>query len=384
MCYGDHYRRQLSMELNPGLNGSLTPPPGVGIVHVRALGQNDTLHFLLCSHGAPALLLVHTNSTSSSLQINWNEFLNRSTAGSVRVAPQDSVQYSRALVLTRLWEYDDVNDTADPNKTDPSSFFPPYELASFTWDDLNKTVNLTDHTVRLCGKDSAETFNSNSSFCLLFSAYEGVGREEAWPALLHNANSSQLRLWLDRVTPRSNASRFLFELQSVGSPRHESRVDVLKSIDDEYTPSIFQVSQWVFSPPNANTVMGYTQWKPVAYRKAAPLTEDATPCKHSPPVAVDQASPSGLVLAYFGKESRTFGLNMTFGIKDAPYYNATYFLSWTVLVGMGSPPVEFFSPLVMAIMAIGLGAPLAFILFGGIYVCVRKRRAEPSGYEPIN
>lgn len=54
------------MEMNPG---ALTPPPGGDLLHVRAMGNNDTLHFLFCSLGAPTLLLIHTNTSSSSVKV---------------------------------------------------------------------------------------------------------------------------------------------------------------------------------------------------------------------------------------------------------------------------------------------------------------------------
>ncbi|KAI1901477.1 hypothetical protein AGOR_G00034840 [Albula goreensis] len=349
----DKYKRQVFLELNPGLNSSITPPPGVSLLHVRAVGANDTLHYFFCSLGAPALLLVHTNSSSSSVKVDWLRFLS-GNASSLQVEPKSSVQYSNALIFTRLWEYEDANDTADPQHLPPSSFFPPYELQDFTWGDLSETMNATSKTAKLCGGDSGPSF-SNGSFCLQISAFGSGGRDHDWPRLLHNANSSQIKVWLDGVTARSNKSRFSLELQTVGRSDLPSRVDVLRSIDDEYTPSIFQVVQWVASPVNSTSpVLGYTQWKPVAYRTA---------------------SPNGY---------QTSGLNVTFGISGDPFYSATNYLSWTLLVGLGSPPADSFSPMVMGIIAVGLGTPLLLILVGGICVCVRKREAKPLAYEPIN
>ncbi|XP_031442002.1 glycosylated lysosomal membrane protein isoform X2 [Clupea harengus] len=369
------------MELNPGLK---KPSTGAGLVHVRAVGSDDTLHFLLCSHEAPALMLVHTNSSSSAVHIDWEAFLNGNYSGSLKVVPESSVQFSSALVFTRLWEYDDVNDTADPEHLTPSSFFPPYELQDFSWDDLNTTINLTNHSVTLCGRNSSTSFR-NGSLCLAFSAFGSKGRGAVWPGLLHNANSSQLRIWLDNVSPRSNQSRFALELQSVSSAAQRGHVDVLKSIDDEYTPSIFKVSQWVSSPSNASSaVLGYTQWKPVAYRTAQPKFEDATPCRHSNPVLVSQLPPSGWVQAFFRDGQQTSALNITFSIAGDPFYNVTNYLSWSILVGLGPPPLDSFSPLVLTIMAVGLGTPLALILFGGAGACIFKKGQHPQGYEPIN
>jgi hypothetical protein len=72
------------------------------LLHVRALGKNDTLHYLLCSQGAPALLLVHTNSTSSKVKVDWPAFLVQNTTGSLKLTPESSVLYSNALVFTRV------------------------------------------------------------------------------------------------------------------------------------------------------------------------------------------------------------------------------------------------------------------------------------------
>ncbi|XP_048883080.1 glycosylated lysosomal membrane protein [Brienomyrus brachyistius] len=382
---GDTYHRKVSLELNPGLNSSHTAPLGViNLLHVRATGNNDTLHFIFCSQGAPAVLLVHTDSSSSSLKVDWPKFLSGNLSGSLKIEPEHTVHYSSALVFTRLWEYDDGNDTADPTHLPPSSFFPPYELQNFTWVDLNGTLNYTTHTAQLCGKGPTESFH-NGSFCLGFSAFESEGRDPAWPCLLHNANASQVRFWLKGVTGRSNFSRFVLELQHVDSKELSSQVETLRSIDDEYTPSIFQVSQWVSRPLNSTSpILGYVQWKPVAYRTETPVLNDATPCRHSQLMPTDQLPASDLILAYFGDGYNAHRLNVTFSIAGDPFYNATNYLSWTVLVGLGSPPIESFSALVIGIMALGLGIPLVLILLGGVFVCVRKQRPVPQGYEPIN
>ncbi|XP_056597865.1 glycosylated lysosomal membrane protein [Triplophysa dalaica] len=377
---GDSFRRKVSVEVNPGLKPPSTLPPGVNLVHVRALGQNDTLHFLFCNQGAPSLLLVHTNTTESTVHVNWPEFINRSSSGGLQVEPQSSVQYSRALIITRLWEYSDVNNTADPQHTSESSFYPPYELQDFIWSEFNQS----DHRIRICGGDRTAASFTNGTFCLQISAFESEGRESAWPGLLHNSNSSQLRVSLEGVTARVNYSRFSLELQSVGDSGFLGRVDVHRSIDDEYTPSIFKVSQWVSFPVNSSRVWGYAQWKPVAYRKSSPVTEDATPCRHSEPVPIARPPPSALIQAYFSHGPQTYGLNVSFGIAGDAFYNATNYLSWTVLMGVGDPPVDSFSVFIICIMAVGLGTPLVLIIVGVVFLWVRKRTSQSSGYEAIN
>lgn len=80
---------------------------------------------------------------------------------------------------------------------------------------------------------------------LQLSVFEVEGRDQAWPQLLHTANSSQVEVWLSDFSPRSHHSRFLLELLAVGGASPPSRVEIHDSIDDEFTPSIFRVSRRV-------------------------------------------------------------------------------------------------------------------------------------------
>ncbi|KAM9839100.1 glycosylated lysosomal membrane protein [Aulostomus maculatus] len=364
------FSRKVTFMLNPG---APAPPPGGDLLHVRAEGHNDTLHFLFCSVGAPTLLLVHTNISSSTVSVNWTQFETQNSSGSLKVEPESSILYTGALVFTRLLEYDDVNNTA---KVTPD-LFPPYELQDISWSPLN----LSDMKAQLCGAIA------NGSLCLQLSVFESEGRGQVWPRLFHSANSSQVEVSLDGVLPRAVQSRFFLELQAVGGNYPLSKVEVHRSIDDEFTPSIFKVAQWVSLENRSSDVLGFVQWKPVAYRRSPPTLEDATPCHHSDPQrqsgeAVSAAS--GLIRAFY-VQPETFGLNVSFGLAGEQFYNNTKFLSWSVLMGFGPPPVDTFSPLVIAIIAVGLGTPMILLLLGGVCVCVRKRvSTSTTAYEPIN
>lgn len=371
---GTPYRRQLHIELNPK---APLPPPDGDLLHVRAVGDNDTLHFLFCSIGAPTLLLIHTNTSSSTIRVDWKRFEERNLTGSLKVEPESSVLDSTAVIFSRLWEYNDVNNTGHVT-SDP---FPPYELQDFAW----ARLNLSGESALLCG--AAPTF-SNGSLCLQLSVFESEGRGLSWPRLLHSANSSQMGVWLDGVSPRAARSRFMLELQAVGGAYPLSTVEVHRSIDDEYTPSIFKMSRWRSAVNGSSDILGFVQWKPVAYRRSDPALEDATPCQHSEPQrlsAKETASSSALIRAFY-EEPLTFGLNISFGIAGEPFYNSTKFLSWTALVGVGAPPVDSFSVIVVSMMVFGLGTPLILLLLGGVCVCVKKRAAAPPAlaYEPIN
>lgn len=85
------------MQYNPGWNGS-----SVNLLHVRAAGPGDSLHYVWSSIGAPAVLLVATRSPSSALRVNWTQLLSPSPAGAIWIEPPDSVVYSSAVVFTKV------------------------------------------------------------------------------------------------------------------------------------------------------------------------------------------------------------------------------------------------------------------------------------------
>lgn len=93
-----------------------------------------------------------------------------------------------------------------------------------------------------------------------------------------------------------------------------------------------QVSQWVPTVNGSSDVLGFVQWKPVAYRQPHPALEDATPCRHSDPLPQSSemvSAASGLIRAFYA-EPEAYGLNVSFGLAGEPFYNSTKFLSWCV------------------------------------------------------
>lgn len=85
------------MQYNPGWNSS-----SVNLLHVRAVGPRDTLHFIWSSIGAPAVLLLVTGSRTSTLGIDWTRLLSPVPTGAVWIDPPGSVVYSTAVVFTKV------------------------------------------------------------------------------------------------------------------------------------------------------------------------------------------------------------------------------------------------------------------------------------------
>ncbi|NWX94766.1 GLMPB protein, partial [Nothoprocta pentlandii] len=218
------------MQVNPGWGGG----DDVNVLHVRAAGPRDTLHYVWSSVGAPGALLVATRSPRSALRLDWQRLLSPAPAGAVWIEPRDSVLHASAVVFTKVFESREAGGAAELS-------YPPYDLSRFSWGSVNGTLNRTALTAEFRGGPAGEPGGgfANGSLAFRVTAYEADGRDGALPRLLHTANSSKVEFVLAGVAPRGNGSRFALEVATVQEAGAARRLRSARSIDDEYTPTIF-------------------------------------------------------------------------------------------------------------------------------------------------
>ncbi|XP_068963717.1 glycosylated lysosomal membrane protein isoform X2 [Petaurus breviceps papuanus] len=282
----------------------------------------------------------------------------------------------------RLFEFDSTN-SSEVKDGSPGKPYPPYLLADFSWDDVNNTLDPAMLSATFRGhpsKDPSGTF-SNGSLAFKVHAFSGSGRSDHIPRLLHTADTSQLELVLSGAVPQGNHSLFVLE---VATPALDSECPQLKEqefIDDEYCPSVFQLDQLLWrSPPE-----GFLQWRPVAFSQKQPTWKKALPCRVSPPgpTLATLLPQSATVRAFFGPSINFCAFNLTFGDSTGPAYEDQYYLSWSAVLGIGIPPMDSFSPLVLGIMVVVLGLPALLLVGGGLGLLLLRHRRY-SEYEPIN
>ncbi|XP_032648043.1 glycosylated lysosomal membrane protein [Chelonoidis abingdonii] len=378
------YRRKVTLQAIPGLNSS-----SANLLHVRAVGQNDTLHYVWSSIGAPTVLLLYTRSESSALRVNWTKLLSASPAGAIWIEPPGSVVYSTAIIFTKVFEYNGANVSA-LSKGQEEPFYPTYDLAGFSWQSVNRTVNQTALTARFQGVDTSDPGGAfgNGTISFQVTAYEQGGRDSPLPCLLHTANSSKVEFIMDNVAPRGNHSRFMLEVVTVEEKGGRKRLQSVRSIDDEYTPTIFEMAQLVSESRNNSIGPSFFQWKTTAYGSREASRENAIHCRYRPLQTTNQTLPGpSIAHAYFGEglglSHRIAAINISFGGEDGEIYTEKGYLSWSALLGFGAPPKDAFSPLVMAIVAVALGTPVVLLLAGGLVVLFAQRKRH-SQYQPIN
>ncbi|KAG8146655.1 hypothetical protein E2320_013785 [Naja naja] len=342
-CAGDAggYRRRVSLEYNPGWAS-----PDVNLLHTRAVGVNDTLHYVWSTIGVPTVLLVYTASDNSSLRVNWTRLLSSSPAGAIWIEPAGSVLYSTAPG----W-------AAERNGAQRR--LPGLQPRRHLWQ--------REH---------------------LFQAYEEGSRDGILPCLLHSANSSKVEFTMEGVAPRGNRSRFALEILVVEEGSRRKQLQSALSIDDEYTPTIFEMAQLTSEPHNHSLGSSFLQWKTAAYNSKTPHRQNTVHCQYYPLQAIRTLGPEFRILrAYFGEDVEhrcsLSALNISFGSEDNEANREKRYLSWSALVGFGEPPREGFSVLVIGILAVALGAPAVLLIVGSLAVLTRQQK-PCSQYEPIN
>ncbi|XP_038624698.1 LOW QUALITY PROTEIN: glycosylated lysosomal membrane protein [Tachyglossus aculeatus] len=364
----------VTLELSPGWPGP-GPPPNV--LHVWAVGTQSTVHAVWSSErGVPTGLLVATDRPDSVLHINWTRLLGADPAGSLTLQPAASVRFAAVLLLTKLFEFEEASSSG------PSPY-PPYPLTNFSWDQLGPTLNASALTATFRGRLAADPAFARGGLALRIQAFAGPGRPRLPPRLRHVAGSCGLQLELDGVVPRGNRSLFRLELLTLSlGPGPPPRLEVLSSIDDEYSPAVFRLVRLLWGSPTG----GYLQWRPVAFSSPGAERGDALPARaDAPRPATGETPPSLLLRAFFGPGPYPdlAALNLSWGGPDGAAYEDHRYLSWSALLGVGTPPSDDFSPLVLGITATALGAPTLLLLAGGLALLLLLLRRH-SEYHPIN
>ncbi|XP_069846270.1 glycosylated lysosomal membrane protein [Dipodomys merriami] len=369
--------RQVSLEVIPGW-----PDLPQNLLHIRAVGTNSTLHYVWSSLGPPSVVLVATNTPHSVLKVNWTCLLSPNPDGGLMVLPKDSIQFSSALIFTRLLEFDSTNMSEAAAQL-PGKPYPPYSLAEFSWNNITDSLDPATLSATFRGfptHDPTRAF-ANGSLTFKVQAFSRSGRPAQPPRLLHTAETCQLEVALVGAFPRGNHSLFGLEVATLGQGPDCPSMQEQHSIDDEYTPSVFQLDQLLWG----SLPSGFMQWRPVAFSQKQGNRESALSCHASPlhPTSEYSLPKSPIVQAFFGGSQNSFcAFNLTFGTSRGPGYWDQYYLSWSMLLGIGSPPLDALSPLVLGIMAVALGAPGLMLLGGGLILLLRHK--QYSEYQAIN
>ncbi|KAM6167103.1 glycosylated lysosomal membrane protein isoform 2-T2 [Erethizon dorsatum] len=280
----------------------------------------------------------------------------------------------------QLLEFDST--TSDAAAKPPGKPYPPYCLAEFSWNNITDSLHPASLSVTFQGHPKGDPTGAFASGSLAFrvQAFARSGRPAQPPRLLHTADTCQLEVALVGASPRGNRSLFGIEVATLGEGPDCPVIQEQHSIDDEYAPAVFQLDQLLWG----SLPSGFAQWRPVAFSLEQGGRESALSCRASPlhPTLAHFLPQSPVVQAFFGLQQNYCTFNLTFGASTGPGYWDQRYLSWSMLLGVGAPPVDALSPLILGIMAVALGTPGLMLLGGGLALLLRSKHS--SQYQSIN
>ncbi|KAL6255840.1 hypothetical protein P5V15_013082 [Pogonomyrmex californicus] len=376
-------QRILRSFLNPDCEESCRER-NVTTLYLRADGPNDTLHYLWDFTGTPSILLALT-PPSVWLNISWDDYLARKP-NSLHFTEKPT--YSFGLIINKIIEFNDVNDTAlidTADVTNTNVLRPEY----FNWRRVSLSQKSEFVYLDMEGNsyhDTAKNISRYGSIKLSLRGFCTLDHSAMVPHMLHTENSTLVDIILDHLQTNEtfSNSRFAIELLAVGGgdPEVPMFVDPKKSLDDEHTPGIFEVVE-VRTPPyrdlnNALDAGSYLQWRPVSYNSASRDVTSSTETVQYPPKKVfnhTSVIKNSMLYCYYGETADDLllqRLTVSLGMKGDGFYKKTNYLTWTFTIGYGTPPEERFSSLVIMIISIGLGLPLLIMVITGLYLCIRR------------
>jgi Lysosomal transcription factor, NCU-G1 len=219
------------------------------------------------------------------------------------------------------------------------------------------------------------------------SAFGSSKHGDDLPHLYHGSDSIQIDLiaknlnYMNYSSPRIAVEYLIVssENKSEGSFKLKKR----RNLDDEFTPGIFDV-QDIVSPRSAKDGRGsFFQYRPVCYTSKDRTVSDSTELRQGKISSFNKNQKDiekfayTLPYSYYGYSLGSKvaqGMNITFGVPADGFYSRSNYVSFSMLMGIGAPPIEGLSAFVITFAVIGLGVPLLVLLIGGIYVAIKRYR----------
>ncbi|KAI2808474.1 hypothetical protein BLOT_006418 [Blomia tropicalis] len=381
-CYAKNLAQQRSLitEINPNCNIDCKSST---LVHVESRGTNNTFHYLwtFISKYTPTIIVLETDP-KASLSVDWKTIRNRSNNANSIQFVNGTVYNSFAMELSHLYFINATNNVT----------LQMIPLDEINW---NYTSVQTNDVVKF-NFNSIKSPVLNGSVQLSLNVFNQAGRGDTIPRLQYTEASNLIQLIVDNIyiKPHGNFSIDAqlisnFTIVMEGDDVKES-IEENRSIDDEYTPGIFQRyvyninSKQTYNKKTITNKTAYIEWKPVAYYDSS--LKIAKSIKVTCPIMKKHnLSNASILHAYYsGRRYQATEMNLLkFGIDDDQFnYKDNPYLQFSLAFGLNQVPEESLSMTLKIVIAVGLGLPMILFIASIIYTIVRKFRPS-AGFTSI-
>ncbi|KER26136.1 hypothetical protein T265_06552 [Opisthorchis viverrini] len=385
---------------------------------------------------APSVLIIHSSNQSAYLHVNWS-LLNSEPSDPTEAIVVDGITQSYAVTLLDLVEYNDKADTADLSQPQSNATDITYRrFSQLRWNLTSDKLPSNSPPYMLTGDEILEITYSGNNTDAVFSTGGRVDLKfMVSNSKQHNPTKPRiqfvpglsLQFEISMVSLKTNLSngRFGLRLGLVSQDPVTEQDDFLysstSSINDEVTPGIFETVNLLLNK-RVNAVnssldpahtpswpAGFVQSRPVCY-----ISDDSREVKTSRnallaknrdavPNLDERKSILSLTLPYIFYGSRispsipadgessvnatAVGLriqNVSLGTPGDGYYAASEFIVWTASFGLGEPPVDPLSPLLIGLLVLSTVVIIGSLLFGTLIILVLRHRNRPGRFELLS
>lgn len=360
------------------------------MLHVRAIGERDELHYLWDFTGTPAALLLRFEGVKKpvTMTIDWSAFWDGRPSIKFSRAPK----YYFGIALQTLWQYNDPDDKAQFEAVTDPDHLVQYSLRDFTW--LRESLDLSEEKAevrvtaqKMSAKNKEGVISGPQSvvgdITLAFSTHGEAGHSERIPHLLHTENATEIDLILKDIRVERNFACPRLALGvtvvSMDEAKGNLSLNIRRSVDDEFTPGIFELIN-LSSSGLGKRGEGFVQYRPVSYTNAERDVSTSTLVRQTEPQHPENQLDTlaetifAAVECVVATTALVENMNVSFGVEGDGCYVKTNYTTWTFITAHGQPMPERLSTMVVVLAALALGLPLFLLISGGCFVCLRKAR----------
>ncbi|CAH8535225.1 unnamed protein product [Schistosoma turkestanicum] len=398
------------------------------VIYINGRNLTSSVHvFITASErfSFPSVLIVHSSSAEVDPVIDWDKL----NASSGKRLSLKNVTQSYALVFYKMVEYNDLSDNVNmSNYPKNSDQIRSHYFNEFQWkrNPINDTSSLTFENNLFEITYNGTKPNMTSSYeqvIIKFRISNTTQHDQSMPHLLFTPGRIvQFDVLFNNLTSHFNQSRFGLQLLLMSNltlqPNEEFRREILFNIDDELTPGNFEminfllgesVSKLTNNNPNDDNQYLSNSTHPSAFLQIKPscfIDDQVRTVQNSRNVYIGQHQ--DLFMNYDEHESGNLSqshllnysfpsifyadrlnashdqaiglrlLNLSFGTSMDGFYEKTKFIVWTASFGLGNPPTDNLSSLLISLIIFSMLIIISSIIVGIILVIVLRRRSTTT------
>jgi len=239
--------RNITYELNPNCGKQCDEAVNaINLVHISSDGTNDTIHFLWSSMtGVPPTLIIAKTQLKTNLSIDWTKIIDnpKDVSNAIKFSPEPI--NSIGLQISRLFFFNDTDGSGSYDNMNDTIL--NIDWNDFVWESVKNSISLTSNSIKTSFTQKKGKDFHKGSVTIGLRVDSSDGRTDDLPHLAFTELSTSLELSVNGVKMEESLNFTKPRLMSYilvvndGQTQNNKAFQRITSIDDEYTPGVFDV-----------------------------------------------------------------------------------------------------------------------------------------------